>query len=41
MKIRDAIKKAAPADAPKPGAIKATTAAVTAAPEASNADDAQ
>jgi large subunit ribosomal protein L3 len=47
VKIRDAIKVAAPADAPKPGAIKslATAAADTpadvAATEASNGDDAQ
>ena len=47
VKIRDAIKVAAPADAPKPGAIKslasatADTPADVAATEASNGDDAQ
>ena len=47
VKIRDAIKVAAPADAPKPGAIKSLASAVAdvpaevAAPEASNGDDAQ
>lgn len=46
VKIRDAIKMAAPADVPTPGAIKSIGAAVTppddsAAPETSNGDDAQ
>jgi len=46
VKIRDAIKVAAPADAPKPGAIKSLASTVAdvpadvAAPEASNGDDA-
>ena len=39
VKIRDAIKVTAPADAPKPGAIKSVASA--AAVEASNGDDAQ
>jgi large subunit ribosomal protein L3 len=47
VKIRDAIKVAAPADAPRPGAIKSIaanggeTSAEHAAPEASNGDHAQ
>ncbi len=47
VKIRDAIKVAAPADAPKPGAIKSQASAVAdvpadvAAPEVSNGDEAQ
>jgi len=46
VKIRDAIKTAAPADVPTPGAIKSVGAAATpaddgTAPETSNGDDAQ